>query len=109
MKNKRNIRGELIEGLGEIREHYDGKITLRSHKLTKLHLPEMTGEELRRLREELNLSQAVMARLIFTALKTIQAWERKRDSRIDNRAAALALLAKRRPEIIRDLEEIAGR
>lgn len=72
---KRDIFQELVEGLEAYRDHEQGKITLKS---IEVDIPEpirITPEEIRNIRKQLNLSQAVFARKLRTSVRTYQGWE----------------------------------
>ena len=43
--SKRNIFSELMEGLDAMKEHREGKVTLRTHKLPVAEIEESPGPE----------------------------------------------------------------
>lgn len=53
---ERNIVEEVLDGLQEIREHRAGKRTLRTVRVEPRPLPELTPDEIRRIRENLDVS-----------------------------------------------------
>ena len=57
---ERDIFSELMAGMQELKDHQEGKITLKSYKVEKRAPATIAPEELRRVRENLNLSQAVL-------------------------------------------------
>ena len=69
---------ELMEGLEAYKSHLEGKITLRT---TVVEVPDpivITPEEVKAIRQKLNLSQAVFARKLHTSVRTYQGWEQGR-------------------------------
>ena len=72
---KRNLFEELKQGFEEMGLHLEGKITLRTETLEKPSPITITPEEVKAIRQRLNLSQAVFARKLRTSVRTFQAWE----------------------------------
>lgn len=93
---------ELIQALTDVRDHVAGrrKVTMRTTKVT---LPKpveaIRPREIRRIREKLNVSQAVFARLLNVPVVTEASWE---TGRRNPSGAALRLLqiAKKDPEVL---------
>lgn len=52
---KREIYNDLMERMQELQAHQNGKITLKSHKVTRRTPVTIAPEELRSAREKLNL------------------------------------------------------
>lgn len=75
---KRDLYAELIEGFDALTEHQQGKKTLKTHRLTARAEIVLAPEELRTIRENLQLSQAVFAQYLHTGLTTYQNWEQGR-------------------------------
>jgi putative transcriptional regulator len=103
---KRNIFGEIMSGVGEMAQHREGKITLRSYKMKSVTLPRVTGKTIRRVREELNCSRPVFARMLHTSARTLEKWEQGR-AKPNAQAATLVLLVRKYPDTIKRLEEVA--
>lgn len=74
---ERNLFEELASGLESMRDHQQGKITLRTHKVIR-KTTTIAPEELKSIREKLNLSQAVFACYLHTGESTYQNWEQGR-------------------------------
>ena len=93
---------DLIQALTDLRDHVSGrrKVTMRT---TKVALPkpveDIRPEEVREIREKLNLSQAVFSRLLNVPVVTEASWEA---GRRNPSGAALRLLqiAKNEPEML---------
>ena len=89
----------LEESLSQAVQHAQGK----RHDLRTTTLPApprpMKKHEIVKLRQQMNCSQAVLARLLNVGVKTVQAWEQGLREPSD---AALKLLtiAKRNPEVL---------
>jgi len=74
---ERDIFSELMTGLQELKNQ-DGKITLKTYKVSKRETMTSAPQELRDVREKLNLSQAVFAHYLHTGETTYQNWEQGR-------------------------------
>ncbi|ADO49198.1 helix-turn-helix domain-containing protein [[Enterobacter] lignolyticus] len=70
----RDLFTELTEGMHAWQESNEGKRTLKTHRLATQDIL-LTAEDIRGIRRRLNLSQALFARYLHTALKTYQNWE----------------------------------
>jgi len=91
--------GQLKESLQQAAAHARGKrFDLRTTVLPAPPKP-MTKTQIVRLRERLNYSQAVFARVLNVSVKTVQAWEQGAREPSD---AALKLLtiAQNHPEVL---------
>lgn len=106
-KKKRNIAREILEGLEEIKSHYEGKITLRTYKVEKSLLPEVDARLIRETRERLQLSRGVFARQLRVNERTLEKWEQGR-ARPNKQAAALILMVRKFPDTLKRLEQLAA-
>lgn len=102
--SKRDIYSELMEGFDALEGERTGKLTLKRTTLEYKPAPEMTGAQVRRLREKLNLSQPVFARQLRIEARTVANWEQG-VSKPNAQAAILLKLVDLHPELI---EEIAA-
>ncbi|BCQ36552.1 helix-turn-helix domain-containing protein [Erwinia rhapontici] len=101
---KRDLYHELVEGFTALAEHHEGKKTLKTHRLAAKAEVVLAPEELRTIRENLQLSQAVFAQYLQTGLTTYQNWEQGRAKPnkqaillirlIENESTTLEILAK---------------
>lgn len=91
--------GELVESLGEALEYSRGaQVNARTTVLPAPPEP-MSKQEIIELRQRLNCSQAVFARLLNVSVKTVQAWEQ--GVRVPSDAALKLLsVAKHHPEAL---------
>jgi putative transcriptional regulator len=58
---KRDVFDELMEGVGSMQAHREGRITLRSHRVPPLSLPRVNERVIRSTRERLRMSRRVAA------------------------------------------------
>jgi len=106
MKNgKRNIFGELVEGVESMRKHREEKLTLKTHKVESIELPKVSGKLIRNVRETLHVSQGVFASLLQVNQRTLQNWEQGR-SKPNDQAAALILLVQKFPDTLARLRKL---
>ena len=66
---------ELVEGLNAYKDFTQGKITLRVETRERIEPASISAEEVKAIREKLNLSQAVFAQKLRTSVRTYQGWE----------------------------------
>ena len=76
--SKRNLFGELREGMTALAEARQGKRTLRTHAIEYKPAPKVTPKELIRVRERLKFSRALFARCLRTNVRTLENWEQGR-------------------------------
>ena len=101
-KARRDLFGELIEGMGALEASRRGKCTLRTHAVAYKPAPELTADELVRVRERLNLSRGVFAAYLRTNVRTLENWEQGR-ARPNAQAALLIHLVRRYPDTVERL------
>lgn len=105
MKKKRNLFGELNEGLKALAEQRTGKRTLRTHTIKAKAAPKVTANEVIALRERMNLSRALLARYLRTNVRTLENWEQGRASP-NAQAALLIRMVQRYPDTVERLAKI---
>ena len=105
---KRDIFGELMEGLAAMKSHREGKLTLRSYKVEPAPLPKVDSKLIRDTRKRLRCSRAVFARKLRINERTLEKWEEGR-AKPNPQAAALVLLVRKYPDTLARLEEVATR
>ena len=103
---KRDIFGELIQGVAAMKTHREGKITLRTHKVEAITLPIVDSKLIRDTRRRLHCSRAIFARKLHINERTLEKWEQGR-ARPNPQAAALVLLLRKYPDTLRRLEQVA--
>ena len=102
---ERNIAKEVLEGLGEVRRHRAGKLTLRTAQVDPRPLPELTPEAIRGIRNRLDVSRAVFAHMIRVPVRTVERWEQGRSSPPGS-AVALILMAQKYPDTFERLASL---
>jgi len=108
IKMKRDIIGELMEGVAVMKDYRQGKITLRSHKVEVAPLPKVDSKLIKDTRKKLRFSRAVFARKLRINERTLEKWEQGR-AKPNPQAAALVLLVRRYPDTLARLDEVAAR
>jgi putative transcriptional regulator len=104
---KRDIFGELVEGVAAMKSHREGKLTLRSYKVDVAPLPKVDAKLIRDTRKRLRCSRAVFARKLRINERTLEKWEQGR-AKPHPQAAALVLLVRKYPDTLARLEEVAA-
>ncbi|MDO5150356.1 MAG: helix-turn-helix domain-containing protein [Oscillospiraceae bacterium] len=70
-----NVFESIMTGLNEAVEYEKGNITAKKSTLTVEPLPEMSAEDIKSIRKEIGLTQAMFAAVIGVSTKTVEAWE----------------------------------
>lgn len=104
---KRDIFGELMQGVAAMKAHREGTITLRTHHVEAAPLPKVDSRMIRDTRKKLRCSRAVFARKLRINERTLEKWEQGR-AKPNPQAAALMLLVRRFPDTLARLDEVAG-
>ena len=104
---KRKIFDELMEGVGAMKKHREGKLTLRSYKEEVTPLPAVDSKFIRETRKRMRCSRAVFARKLRINQRTLEKWEQGR-AKPNPQAAALVLLVRRYPDTLERLEKLAA-
>ena len=102
---KRDLFAELSEGMKALAQSREGKRTLRTHTVEIKPAPEVSPKELVRVRESLNLSQALFAVYLRTNVRTLENWEQGR-AKPNAQAALLINLVKQYPDTVERLAAI---
>ena len=96
---RRDLFAELGEGLSALAGAREGKRTLRTHAVAFKPPPEITPEELVRVRKHLHLSSALFATCLRTNPRTLQNWEQGR-AKPNAQAALLIGLVRKYPDMV---------
>lgn len=104
---KRDLFGELMEGVSAMQGHREGRITLRSHRLERLSLPRIDQRIIRSTRERLHMSRPAFAYRIGVNPRTLERWEQGR-SKPNDQAVALILLVRKYPDTLKRLQHLAA-
>jgi putative transcriptional regulator len=102
---RRSLFGELVEGMNALAEAREGKRTLRTHRAEFKPPPEVTPDELVRVRTRLRLSRGLFATFLRTNPRTLENWEQGR-ARPNAQAALLIALVKKFPDMVERLANV---
>src|SRR5215813_11095156 len=102
---KRDLFAELSEGMEALAEARQGKRTLRTHMVQYKPAPNVTPQELIRVRKNLKISRALFAVYLRTNVRTLENWEQGR-AKPNAQAALLINLVKRYPDTVERLKTI---
>jgi putative transcriptional regulator len=94
------VSNGIMRGLEEMLEHAQGKKDLRSHYVSTTQPKVFTAEEIRKIRDRLNMSQGLFADTIGVSKKTVESWEYGR-GKPSGVAARLLTIAEVDPEAMR--------
>jgi putative transcriptional regulator len=111
MKEKtaaRNVFAELMEGVGAMKQHREGKLTLRTFKLPAVERKESPGAEFFiAAREKFNVSRSVWASLLRVSPRTVEKWEQ--GGQVSPLAATFVELVASYPDTIERLQTLPRR
>lgn len=102
---RRDLFGELAEGMNALAEARQGKRTLRTHRVEFKPPPEVTPAELLRVRRRLRLSRGLFATFLRTNPRTLENWEQGR-ARPNAQAALLITLVDKFPDMVERLAKV---
>jgi putative transcriptional regulator len=103
---RRSLFNELMVGVKEMREHREGRLTLRTHRVEPITLPPIKPELVRKTREALHMSRQVFAFKLGVNPRTLERWEQGR-SKPNEQAAALIWLVRKYPDTLERLESLS--
>ncbi|MDX7998677.1 helix-turn-helix domain-containing protein [Xenorhabdus sp. Reich] len=101
----RDLFSELKEGMESLELHNKGKITLKTHKVAAKSIEALKPDEIRSIREKLNISQAVLANYLRAAITTYQKWEQGK-AKPNPQAVLLLRLVEKDPNTLKALESL---
>jgi putative transcriptional regulator len=104
---KTHIFADLMEGVAAMKNHREGKLTLRSYKVEVSPLPKVDSKVIRDTRKKLRCSRAVFASRLRINERILEKWEQGR-AKPNPQAAALVLLVRRYPDTLARLDEVAA-
>ena len=103
---KRSLFRELMAGVDAMRDHREGRLTLRTHHVEPIALPELKPRIVRETRESLHMSRQVFAFKLGVNPRTLERWEQGR-SKPNEQAAALIWLVRKYPDTLDRLESLS--
>lgn len=96
---------DLMTSLTEVKEHLEGKRTLRTETLKSPEPLYISADEVKAIRARLNLSQAVFAQRLRTSVKTYQGWEQGK-STPNPQATLLLRLVEQSPQVFEQIARL---
>ena len=105
---KRKIFDELMEGVAAMKNHREGKVTLRTYNVEPEALPKVDSKLIKDTRKKLNCSRSVFARKLRINERTLEKWEQGR-AKPNPQAAVLLLLVRQYPDTLERLQQIGSR
>lgn len=103
---KRSLFRQLISGVQAMRDHREGRLTLRTHQVEPILVPAVDPGFVRETREALHMSRQVFAFTIGVNPRTLERWEQGR-SKPNEQASALIRLVRKYPDTLQRLESLA--
>ena len=104
--NRRNLFDELMSGVDAMRNHREGRLTLRTHHIEPISVPSVDPDFVRETREGLHMSRQVFAFKIGVNPRTLERWEQGR-SKPNEQASALIRLVRKYPDTLERLESLS--
>jgi putative transcriptional regulator len=106
--DKRNIFAEIMEGVDAMKEHREGKLTLRTHRLAAPEIEEAPpAEYFVAVRERFNVSRSVWANMLRVSPRTVEKWEQ--GGQVSPLAATFVELVAQYPDTIERLQTLPRR
>ena len=104
--SQRSLFREITSGVRAMREHREGRLTLRTHRVEPIALPPLKPKVVRETREALQMSRQVFAFKLGVNPRTLERWEQGR-SKPNDQAAALIWLVRKYPDTLERLESLS--
>jgi putative transcriptional regulator len=105
--SKRHLFSELEQSLTDAKSHNSGKMTLHVYHIDKPKKLSMKPAMIRSVRQHLNLSQSVFARLVRVSKRTLEKWEQG-ETHPNEQAVTLLLLVRKHPDLLDKLAALGG-
>jgi len=107
-REKRDAFAELMEGVGAMQEHREGKATLRTHKFPAPAVKESpSAEYFVAVRRRFNVSRPVWANMLRVSPRTVEKWEQ--GGQASPLAATFVELVSQYPDTIERLQTLPKR
>jgi putative transcriptional regulator len=106
-RKKRSLFRELMSGVEAMRDHREGRLTLKTREVAPIFVPPIDADIFRQTREALKMSRHVFAFKIGVNPRTLERWEQGR-SKPNEQAAALIWLVRKYPDTLKRLESLAA-
>jgi len=105
--NKRDLFAELSSALSEAKQHDQGKLTLKTHKVAIPAKLIISPEQIKEIRQRFNMSRQIFARYLHTSSRTLENWEQGR-SKPNEQAITLLYLVKKHPETLYHIANLSS-
>jgi putative transcriptional regulator len=105
---KRRLFRDLMSAVQAMRDHREGRLTLRTHQVEPITVPGVDPEFVRETREALHMSRQVFAFKIGVNPRTLERWEQGR-SKPNEQASALIRLVRKYPDTLERPESLSVR
>jgi len=69
------VSESIARGLQEVLDHVEGKVKLRTRRVSASPPRMYTASEIRNIRDSLNMTQGFFAMVIGVSKKTVESWE----------------------------------
>ena len=73
-----SVYESIMQGLSEAVEYEKGSLKANTAKISVAPLPHIPGQEIRRIRLSLDMTQVIFAQVMGVSVKTVEAWEGER-------------------------------
>ncbi len=104
--SKRNLFSELSTSLSDAKQHDQGKLTLKTHKVDIPVELAISPDEIKVIRQSYKMSRQVFARYLHTSSRTLENWEQGR-SKPNEQAVTLLHLVKKHPETLTNIADLS--
>lgn len=94
-----SVYTSIMQGLDEAVKYQEGKIDARKTKITVKPVESFTSEDIKQIRKRVGLSQVVFASSLGVSKKTVEAWERGRNTP-EGPSRRLLQLIRDNPEVL---------
>ncbi|MFA7671856.1 MAG: helix-turn-helix domain-containing protein [Sphaerochaetaceae bacterium] len=94
-----SVYKSIMQGLDEAVKYQEGKINARKMKITVKPVESFSGEDIKQIRKQVGLSQVVFASSLGVSKKTVEAWERGKNTP-EGPSRRLLQLIRDNPEVI---------
>ena len=102
---KRDLFEELKQGLQDVKEFEQKKITLKTTAITPKERKVLSAGQIRTIREKYHMSRAVFANFLHISTRTLEKWELG-TSRPNEQATTLLALTDKYPDMFERLGTI---
>lgn len=89
-----SVYESIMKGLNEAVEFEKGNVKARTAKCTVNPVPEFSSDEIREVRNSLNMTQSTFAAVMGVSIKTVEAWEAGTNKPIGTARRMLSMLQK---------------